>query len=139
MRKTVKELKKERLKIVEEMYLNNMGVTEIAMELGCAVSTISSHVRELGIRRVEKDHEEEILKMLQEGKTNIEIGSELGICPTRVTKVRKKYGMERSAFIVYEEDLIDENTKYADNSIVLEKVTIDGKQYTDITQLLSPR
>ena len=139
MRKTVKELKKERLKIVEEMYLNNMGVTEIAMELGCAVSTISSHVRELGIRRVEKDHEEEILKMLQEGKTNIEIGKKLGICPTRVTKVRKKYGMERSAFIVYEEDLIDENTKYADNSIVLEKVTIDGKQYTDITQLLSPR
>lgn len=139
MRKSIKELKKERLKIVEEMYLNNMGVTEIAMELGCAVSTISSHVRELGIRREEKDYEEEILKMLQEGKTNVEIGRVLGICPTRVTKVRKKYGMERSAFIVYEEDLIDENTKYADNSIVLEKVTIDGKQYTDITQLLSPR
>lgn len=139
MRKSIKELKKERLKIVEEMYLNNMGVTEIARELGCATSTISSHVRELGIRRVEKDYEDEILKMLQEGKTNIEIGSELGICPTRVTKVRKKYGMERSAFIVYEEDLIDENTKYADNRIVLEKLTIDGKQYTDITQLLSPR
>ena len=140
LRKTIKEKKKERLKIVKEMYLNGMRVCQIARELDCATSTISSDVRELGIRREEIDYEEIILKMLKEGKHNNEIGKELGICPTRVTKVRRKHGMARDWFIVQQEvDLIDENTKYANNSIVLEKVTIGGKQYTDITQMLSPR
>ena len=139
LRKAIKEKKKERLKIVKEMYLSNKGVNQIARELGCTVSTISSDVRELGIRREKKDYEDVILKMLKEGKHNHEIGRELRIDPSRVTKVRRKYGMARNCYVVQEEDLIDENTKYANNSIVLEKVTIGGKQYTDITQMLSPR
>ena len=32
-----------------------------------------------------------------------------------------------------------ENLVYADNSVKLEKVVIDGKRYTDITPIFSPR
>lgn len=139
-RKTIKELKKERLKIVKEMYLNNMGVTEIARELGCGVSTVSGHIKELGIRREEKDYEEDILKLLQEGKGNKEICKELGVSTKKVTNVRRKYGMNRELFRA-EEDLIDENTKYAEDysNIKLEKITINGKVYEDITPIFSPK
>ena len=141
MRKTIKELKKERLKIVKEMYLNNMTVTEIARELGCGVSTISSHVKELGFRREDKDYEEEILKLLEEGKNNKQIIKELGICSDRIKKVRRKYGIGNRNSFVQEEDLIDENTKYAEDysNVKLEKIIINGKVYEDITPIFSPK
>lgn len=139
-RKTIKEKKKERLKIVQGMYLKGMAVTEIAMELGCASSTISSDIRQLGIRREKKDYENEILKLLKDGKTNIQICKQLGVCSDRIKKVRKKYGMGRQ-FVLTEENLIDGNTVYATDysKVKLEKVTIDGKQYTDITPMLAPK
>ena len=34
---------------------------------------------------------------------------------------------------------VPENLVYADNSVKLEKVVIDGKRYTDITPIFSPR
>ena len=141
MRKTIKELKKERLKIVKEMYLNNMTVTEIARELGCGVSTISSYVKELGIRREDKDYEEEILKLLEEGKNNKQIIKELGICSKRIAKVRRKYGIGARKSFIQEEDLIDENTKYAEDysNVKLEKIIINGKVYEDITPIFSPK
>lgn len=34
---------------------------------------------------------------------------------------------------------VEENLVYADNSVKLEKVVINGKRYTDITPIFSPR
>lgn len=140
MRKTIRDIKKERMVLVREMYLKGMAVTEIARELGCASSTISSDIRELGIRREKKDYENEILQLLKDGKTNIQICKQLGVCSDRIKKVRKKYGMGRT-FVVTEENLIDGNTVYAKDysKVKLEKITIEGKRYTDITPIFAPR
>ena len=140
MSKTIRELKKERLKIVYEMYSEGITITEIAKELGLGVSTVSGYIKELGIKRIPKDYEEEILKLLEEGKGNFQICKELGITSDKVTKVRKKHGIG-SRYYVCEEDLIDENTQYAKDysKVKLEKIIINGKVYEDITPILSPK
>ena len=52
MSKTIRELKKERLKIVYEMYSEGITITEISKELGLGVSTVSGYIKELGIKRI---------------------------------------------------------------------------------------
>ena len=51
MKKTIREIKKERMEQVREMYLQNMTITEISKELGCSLSTVSEYVKEMGIRK----------------------------------------------------------------------------------------
>ena len=65
-----------------------------------------------------------------------------------VTKIAEFFGVSRdsiyNAFTInglsLKKSLIDENNMvYADNSIVLEKIVINGKNYTDMTPIFSPR
>ena len=142
MRKTIRTIKKERMEQVKEMYLQNMTVTEIAKELGCALSTVSGYVAELGIKRgtTTEDRlklEKEILRLYREGLNSPQIANEVGCSQSWAIKILRKHGIWQNR--TKEENLIDENTKYADNRVVLEKITINGKKYTDITPVFSPR
>lgn len=78
----------------------------------------------------------EILRLNREGLNSFQIAQEVGCSKSWVNRVLRRNGNGRN---VIEENLIDENTKYADNRVVLEKVTIYGKRYTDITPVFAPR
>lgn len=139
-RKTIKEIKLdkiERQEKVREMFLQNVPTSEMAKEFGVSVKTIRRDIQELGIRQDKSFIDGQIIKMHLEGMNNVEIGFEVDLSPSYVSKILKKYGYGRETRT--EDNLIDGNTKYADNSVVLEKITIDGKKYTDITPVLAPR
>lgn len=139
-RKTIKEIKLdkiERQEKVREMFLQNVPTSEMAKEFGVSVKTIRRDIQELGIRQDRSFIDRQIIKMHLEGMNSVEIGFEVDLSPSYVSKILKKYGYGREART--EDNLIDENTKYADNTVVLEKITIDGKKYTDITPVLAPR
>lgn len=137
LRKENKQRKKERQEQVREMFLQNVPTSEMAKEFGVSVKTIRRDIQELGIRQDRTFIDGQIIKMHLEGMNNVEIGFEVDLSPSYVSKILKKYGYGRETRT--EDNLIDGNTKYADNSVVLEKITIDGKKYTDITPVLAPR
>ena len=78
----------------------------------------------------------EVLRLNREGLNSVQIAQEVGCSKSWASRVLRKYGNGRN---VIEEDLINENTVYADNRVVLEKITIGGKLYTDITPVFAPR
>ena len=137
MDKDVKQSKKERQKQVREMFLQNISTTEIANNLGASPSTVRKDIRQLGIRKDKTFIDGKIIRMHLEGSSHIEIGFEVNLSPTYVGKILKKYGYSREART--EDSLIDKNTKYAKNRVVLEKIIINGKKYTDITPVFAPR
>lgn len=133
----VKQSKIVRQKQVREMFMQNVSTAEIAKKLGVSYNTIKRDIQELDLRKDRTFIDGQIIRLHIEGYNHMEIGFEVDLSPSYVGKILKKYGYGREART--EDNLVDENTKYADNSVVLEKVTIDGKQYTDITQMLAPR
>lgn len=135
--KKIQQDKIDRQGQVREMFLRNMKTDDIAKELGVALSTIRRDIQELGIRKDKSFIDRQIIKMHLEGYNYVEIGYEVDLSSTYVGKILKKYGYGKNARA--EDVLIDENTKYADNRIVLEKLFINGKQYTDITPVFAPR
>ena len=139
-RKTIKEIKLdkiERQEQVREMFLKNVPTSEMAKKFGVALSTIRRDIQELGIRKNNSFIDGQIIKLHLEGYNNTEIGYEIGLSRLSVGNILRKYGYGNEART--DDTLIDENTKYADNRVVLEKVTIDGKLYTDITPVFAPR
>ena len=85
--KYIKEIKKERLEQVREMYSQNMRVTEIARALGCGSSTVSGYIAELGIRRDTTDRtefENEIIRLHEEGLNGVQIGNKVGLSQSSV-------------------------------------------------------
>ena len=142
MKKEMMEIKKERLKQVREMYSQNMRVTEIAKVLGCASSTVSGYIAELGIGRGRENTvvENEIVRLHEEGLNGPQIAKKIGCSQAWANKVLRKYGFGRRR--AKTEDIMENlNIRYAkDNSnVVLEKIMIGGKWYTDITPIFSPR
>lgn len=141
--KYIKEIKKERLEQVREMYSQNMRVTEIAKALGCGSSTVSGYIAELGIRRDDTAKTEvvnEIIRLHEEGLNGTQIGNKVGRSPSSVNKILRKYGFGR--YRAKTEDIMESlNISYAKDTsnIVLEKMMIGGKWYTDITPIFSPR
>lgn len=141
--KYVKEIKKERLEQVREMYSQNMRVTEIAKALGCGSSTVSGYIAELGIRRdntYKTKVEDEIIRLHKEGLNGQQIANEIGCSQSWANKILRKCGFGR--YRAKTEDIMENlNLKYTKDysNVVLEKIMIDGKWYTDITPIFSPR
>ena len=82
-----------------------------------------------------KERREKIKEMYEKGMNLFDIAESFGVSVLTVTndlslagiRVRKERAMNES------------NLVYADNSVELEKVVIDGKTYTDITPIFAPR
>lgn len=140
--KTIREIKRERKEQVREMYLRGMNIKEIAKELGCANSTISHYVKEMGIGKDYKKMEREILRLHREGVENKQVAEMVGCSRWWVAEVLRKHGLgKRRSLVVIEEDLINENTVYATDysNRELETIIINGKKYIDITPIFSPK
>ena len=140
--KTIREIKRERKEVVREMYLRGMCIKDIATELGCANSTISHYVKEMGIGKDYKKMERDILRLHREGLENVQVAEEVGCSRYWVADVLKKHGMgRRRSLVVIEENLINENTVYAVDysKRELETIVINGKKYIDITPIFAPK
>ena len=119
-----------------------MNIKEIAKELGCANSTISHYVKEMGIGKDYKKMEREILRLHREGVENKQVAEMVGCSRWWVAEVLRKHGLgKRRSLVVIEEDLINENTVYATDysNRELETIIINGKKYIDITPIFSPK
>ena len=139
----MKTLKQQRLEKIRKMYEDGVSVSQMASELGCAISTASEYLKELGIKQERTAKlTEQIKKKYKAGKKIKHISAELNVSETFVRTTLKKWGLNKRLFFCSEENLIDENTKFAEDrlaNLVLEKVLIDGKMYEDITPIFSPR
>ena len=139
----MKTLKQQRLEKIRIMYEEGVSVSQMANELGCAISTASEYLKELGIKQ-EKTAKltEQIKRKYKAGKKLKHISDELNVSETFVRSTLKKLGIHKKVFLCSEENLINENTIFAEDrfaDILLEKVMIDGKMYEDITPIFSPR
>lgn len=140
--KTIREVKRERKEKVREMYLSGMSIKSIAEKLGCANSTISHYVKELGLGKDSKKIERDIVRLHKEGLDNKQVAEKVGCSKWWVSDVLKKHGMgRRRSFVVIEENLINENTVYAVDysKRELETIVINGKKYIDITPIFAPK
>ena len=140
--KTIREIKRERKEVVREMYLRGMCIKDIATELGCANSTISHYVKEMGIGKDYKKMERDILRLHREGFENVQVAEAVGCSRYWVSDVLKKHGIgRRRSLVVIEENLINENTVYAVDysKRELETIAINGKKYIDITPIFAPK
>ena len=91
--KNIREVKKERLKMVEQMYIQKMSVTEMAKELGCAISTASQYLKELGIKDKRKIEINKAIKdMYCAGVSISEICKKLNVSNPYVRAVLRRYG-----------------------------------------------
>ena len=139
----MRDIKKERLKRVQEMFSQNMKITDMAKELGCGISTVSGYLKELGIKETRTAVlTQKIKEMYSVGKTISQICFELEVSNTFVRTVLKKCGYRKSHYSKTEIDLINEDKKFAEDrlaNLTLEKMLVDGVMYEDVTPILSPR
>ena len=78
---------------------------------------------------------QKVKELYCKGYTIDEIASAIGVCKSSVYNSFTIMGMSLKKRLIDESNLV-----YADNKPpVLEKVIIDGKRYTDITPIFSPR
>ena len=137
----MKKVNTERRERVRQMFAQKKSEKEIAEVLGVSVSTIYGDIRQLGLRNKNSAQlHKEILSLYASGKTLMEISFLLDVSKRYISAVVRKNGISTHRnFVVVEKNLIDENTVFADNSVNLEKLVVDGKKYLDITQALAPR
>lgn len=135
--------KREKVERAGQMYERGMNVTEIAQKLGCALSTASLYLKESGVKKNRTaELVQKITEMYAGGATISKIKKELGISNTFIMSVLKKKGLRKRIYFQSEIDLIDENTKFAEDRLANftpEKMLVDGVMYEDVTPILSPR
>ena len=133
--------RKERLERVREMYSRKIKEEEIAKEMNLSLSTVRGYISEMGLKKRDWNAiREKIIEMYNSGRNFKDIEEETGVCRDTIRKILKKSGLLSSGrFYVGENNLIDENTVFADNRVKIEKIVIYGKRYQDVTQVLVPR
>ena len=133
--------RKERLERVRERYLKKIKEEDIAKEMNLSLSTVRGYISEMGLKKRDWNAiREKIIEMYNSGRNFEDIEEETGVCRDTIRKTLKKSGLLSSGrFYAVENNLIDENTIFADNRVKIEKVVIYGKRYQDVTQVLVPR
>jgi len=133
--------RKERLERVRERYLKKIKEEDIAKEMNLSLSTVRGYISEMGLKKRDWNAiREKIIEMYNSGRNFEDIEEETGVCRDTIRKTLKKSGLLSSGrFYAVENNLIDENTIFADNRVKIEKIVIYGKRYQDVTQVLVPR
>lgn len=128
------------MEVVKKLYEKNIPVQDIAKQLGCAISTVSGYIKELGLREKKKSQiNKEILEMYKTGKTIEQICFLIDVSRGYVCELLKKHRLNKNHYVVYERELTDKNTVYAENKIELKKEEHGGKSYVNINDLIIPR
>lgn len=122
--------------LVFKLYEEGISYKGISEQTGYCISTIAGMLSRAGKCKRTKMYEEkidEILELYRQGLNNKEIASQIGCSAGNVGKVLNEHGIYRRITSVNEE--VDEsNLQFAEpKKMNFEKVVINGKQYTDIT------
>ena len=122
--------------LVFKLYEEGISYKEISEQTGYVISTIAGMLSRAGKCKRKKMYEEKaekILELYRKGMNNKEIASQIGCSKGSVVSVLNDNGIYRRITSVKEE--IDEsNLQFAEpRKMKFEKVNINGKQYTDIT------
>lgn len=139
--------KRENRELIRRMYLAGSSREEIAEAAGYAVGTVCEYLSDMGMLRRQDDRKrlEKMLRLHDEGKSLKEIGAEVGLSIGRVSAVLGKNGRRR--VMDYgtrdrdpaEDSLVSEDTIYADNTPKIYCYRYQGKEWTDITELIARR
>ena len=146
--------RKQRLQQALELYEHGYSVKDMAKEMGVTLNTIYGYIAELGLKKKKyQDAQKNVIAMYAAGKKVSEISETLGVSASFIHKEIKNAGLKmRNEYVVSENNLINEKTVFADHSIKLEKVIINGrwmikngrkcrinKICTDVTPIFSQR
>ena len=125
----------ERIKKAQQMYLQGISMEEIANELDLKVSTIRTYVGKMKLKKTKwEEIRNEIAIMYSLGEKISEIEKKFGVTKQYISKVIKRKGIKtRRNYIRYEEDnnLVNENIKFAEEKAICEKVIIKGKVFVN--------
>lgn len=133
--------RKKRMQRVLELYEQNASVEEMAKDLGVTTNAIYSYIAELGLKK-HKYHEaqKKVLELYLAGEKVCDISKKIGVSVAFIHKEIKAAGLKpRKEFVVSEENLIKENTVFADDRVKIEILVINGKRYQDVTQIFGGR
>lgn len=133
--------RKKRLQRVLELHEQNASVEEMAKDLGVTTNAIYSYIAELGLKK-KKYHEaqKKVLEMYLAGEKISEISKTLDVSVAFIHKEIKAAGLKpRKEYVISESNLINENTVFADDSVKIEMLVINGKRYQDVTQIFGGR
>ena len=126
---------------VRKMYSKKIAEVDIAKKMNLSLSTVRSYITEMGLKR--KNWEairRKSVEMYLAGTELREIAKELDVSKAYISALIRKSGVPvRRRFYVVEENLINENTVFADNRVELTKIVIDGTVWQDVTPLWLPR
>ena len=117
------------------------SVEEMAKDLGVTTNAIYSYIAELGLKK-KKYHEaqKKVLEMYLAGEKISEISKTLDVSVAFIHKEIKAAGLKpRKEYVISESNLINENTVFADDSVKIEMLVINGKRYQDVTQIFGGR
>lgn len=136
--------RKKRLQQARELYEQGYSVEGMAREMNVTVSTVYGYIAELGLKKKKyQDTQKKVIDMYTEGKKVSEISETLGVSVSFIHKEIKKAGLkprkEFVTFVTSESSLINEKTIFADNSVKIESLVINGKRYQDVTQIFGGR
>lgn len=125
------EERNERMKQVRKMYEEKIPEKDIAKAVNMSVSTVRGYIAEMGLKR--RDWEEirkNVVEMYSSGIGFEKIEKELGVSRHYICSVIKKSGIsKRRVMYIGNHSLIDENTVFADNRVVLEQYVEKGKPF----------
>ena len=79
-----------------------------------------------------------IKEMYEKGESIKEIAKTLKICNSSIYNALSKMDIPKRAR-KGDVDHEEEKLVYADNKVVIKKITVNGKRYADITPLFAPR
>lgn len=133
--------RKKRLQQARELYEQGYSVEGMAREMNVTVSTVYGYISELGLKKKKyQDTQKKVIDMYMEGRKVSEISGTLGVSVSFIHKEIKAAGLKpRKEFVVSEENLINENTVFADDRVKIEILVINGKRYQDVTQVFGGR
>lgn len=139
--------KRENRELIRRMYLAGSSREEIAEAAGYAVGTVCEYLSDMGMLRRQDDGKrlEKMLRLHDEGKSLKEIGGEVGLSIGRVSAVLVKNGRRRVTDYgardrePVEDSLVSGDTIYADNTPKIYCYRYQGKEWTDITELIARR
>ena len=139
--------KRENRELIRRMYLAGASREEIAEAAGYAVGTVCEYLSDMGMLRRQDDRKRlaQILRLHDEGKKLKEISEEVGISMGRVSTILGENGRRRAVdYGIRDRDpvkdsLVSEDTIYADNTPKIYCYRYQGKEWTDITELIARR
>lgn len=137
----MKEKTEKKHRVLRSMYEQGSSLAEIAEATGYKESSVATLLNKTGAGRRKRRMEDYMPKMLQmrrEGKTLEEISRETGFTISGICTKLNRHGCRKNIMHnIYGETEMPDGTglTYAASRKKMEKITVNGREYVDVTGL----